>query len=87
VETADTVETTTSSPQIKKRRCLSVDLTTQRSGVRSITPQDMICKDVKLFWITRRFNHQQHMWPRSPNRKSIVGPILPMMMSRWEKSV
>jgi hypothetical protein len=39
METADTIS---SSPRIRKRRGLSVALTTQRSGVRSIAPQDMI---------------------------------------------
>jgi hypothetical protein len=40
----------------------------QRSGARSIIPQDMIWKSAKLFWITRRCHHQQHRWPRNPVR-------------------
>jgi hypothetical protein len=42
MEITDTVETASSSPQIRRRRDLSVDLTTQRSGARFIVPQDMI---------------------------------------------
>jgi hypothetical protein len=42
VETVDTMKTISSSPQIRRRRGLSVALTTQRSDVRFIAPQDMI---------------------------------------------
>jgi hypothetical protein len=48
-----------SSTLIKKKRGLSVILTTQRSDVRSIVPQGTIWKSVKLFWIKRRCRHQQ----------------------------
>jgi hypothetical protein len=39
---------------------------TPRSGARSITPQDMIWKSAKLFWIVRRCHHQ-HRWHRVPD--------------------
>jgi hypothetical protein len=44
-ETARTVEIVgfaASSPLIRKRRCIFVALTTQRSGARSIVPQDIV---------------------------------------------
>jgi hypothetical protein len=46
----------------------------------------MICKSAKLSWIARRCHHHQHRWPRSPDGVNIIGPILLMMMSRWERS-
>jgi hypothetical protein len=84
---AKTVETASSSPQIRRRRRLSIALMTQISGARSIAPQDMIQKSAKLFWIARRCHHQQHRWPRSPNGASIIRLIPPMTMSRWERSM
>jgi hypothetical protein len=42
VKTTDIIGITSSSLQIRKRRGISVALTMQRSGVRSIAPQDMI---------------------------------------------
>jgi hypothetical protein len=42
VETTDTTEIASSSPQIRMRRDIFIAPLTQRSGARSITPQDMI---------------------------------------------
>jgi hypothetical protein len=41
-ETMDITKTASSSPQIRKRRGISITLMMQRSGARSIVPQDMI---------------------------------------------
>jgi hypothetical protein len=49
METTDTVETDSSNLPIKKRRGISITLMTQRSGARSIAPQDTIWKSAKLF--------------------------------------
>jgi hypothetical protein len=86
VESTNTVETASSSPQFRRRKGLSVTLMTQRSGVRSITPQDMIWKTANFFGITIRCHHQQYRWPRTPNGVNIVGPIPLMTMSRWGRS-
>jgi hypothetical protein len=47
-KTIDIVKIVISGPRIRRRRGLST-LTMQRSGARSITPQDMIWKDCKTF--------------------------------------
>jgi hypothetical protein len=46
-----------SNSQIRRRRDRSITLLTQRRGARSIIPQDMIWRSVKLFWTTRRYHH------------------------------
>jgi hypothetical protein len=76
-ETTKTVEITTSSTRIRRRRGLFVALMMQRSDVRSIA---------KLFWITRRYHHQQHRWLRTPDGVNIVGAIPPTTISRWRRS-
>jgi hypothetical protein len=42
VETVDITGITSSNPQIRRRRDRSITLLTQRSGARSIVPQDTI---------------------------------------------
>jgi hypothetical protein len=64
-EIAKITETASNSSWIRKRRGISIALTIQRSGVRSIVPRDVIWKSAKLFWIVRRCRHQQHRWPRN----------------------
>jgi hypothetical protein len=54
VKTVDITKTVSSSPQIRKRRGISVSLTMQRSGARFIVPQDTIWKSAKLFRIAER---------------------------------
>jgi hypothetical protein len=81
-ETMDITGITSSNPQIRKRRGISITLMMQRSGVRSITPQNMIWKSTKLFWIARRCHHHQHRWPRNPVGMNTAKPIPPTMMSR-----
>jgi hypothetical protein len=58
METTDIMGTASSNLWIRRRRGLPITLMMQRSGARSIAPQDIICKSVKLFWIVRRY-HQQ----------------------------
>jgi hypothetical protein len=48
-KTVDIMGIASSSPQIRMRRGLSIALMTQRSGARSIVPQDTIRKSEKLF--------------------------------------
>jgi hypothetical protein len=57
VETADIMGIASISPRFIKRIGISIALMMQRSGVRSIAPQDMIWKSAKLFWIIRRCHH------------------------------
>jgi hypothetical protein len=83
----DITEIASSSPQIKKTRGLSIALMMQRSGARSIAPQDTIWKSVKIFWIARRCHHQQHWWPRSPVGANTARPILLTTMNNWERSM
>jgi hypothetical protein len=60
--------------------------TTQRSGVRSIAPMDMIWKSVKLFWIVKRCRLQQCWHPKFPVGENIVERY-PTEMSIWQKSI
>jgi hypothetical protein len=57
METVDITGIASSSPQIRKKRGLSVTLMMQRSGVRSIVPLGMIWRSVKLFCTARRCHH------------------------------
>jgi hypothetical protein len=43
------METASNSPLIRRRKDHSGDLLMQKSGVKSIAPQDTIWKSVKLF--------------------------------------
>jgi hypothetical protein len=54
----------------------------QKSGVKFTAQQDMIWKNVKLFWIAKGCHHQCH---KSPGEAIIAGKI-PMMTSIWLKS-
>jgi hypothetical protein len=57
-ETMNIAGIASNSPQIRKRRGLSIALTMKRSGARSIAPQGTIWKSAKLFWIARRCHHK-----------------------------
>jgi hypothetical protein len=59
--------------------------TTQRSGVRSIAPIDMIWKSAKLFWIIKRCRRQQRRNPKIPIGENIPERS-PTEMSIWQKS-
>jgi hypothetical protein len=52
--TKEIVDTTASSPQIRRRKGLSDVPMTRRSGARFTIPWGMIWKSVRLFWIRRR---------------------------------
>jgi hypothetical protein len=86
-EIAKITETASNSSRIRKRRGISIALMIQRSGVRSIVPQDVIWRSAKLFWIVRRCHHQQHRWPRNPVGVNTTGLIPPPPMNRWERSM
>jgi hypothetical protein len=82
VEDTATMENNT---QIRRKGDPSDAPTMQRSGVKSITPMDMIWKSAKLFWIIKRCHLQQHRHPKIPTGESITGRS-PMEMSIWQKS-
>jgi hypothetical protein len=77
---------TASNPQIRKRRGIFGVRTTQRSGVRSIAPWDMIWKSARLLWIARRCRRQQYWCPKKPVGLSSARLIL-TVMNRWERSL
>jgi hypothetical protein len=77
-------EIVNNSPQSRRRRGRSVDLVMQRSGERSITPQDTIWRSARLFWITRRCQHLK--WRRSRVEDNIIRQI-PTMKTRWMRSM
>jgi hypothetical protein len=56
-EIEDIVGIMSSNSQIRRRRDRSITLLTQRRGARSIIPQDMIWRSVKLYWTARRYHH------------------------------
>jgi hypothetical protein len=72
------------NPQIRKKEDPSDAPTVQRS-VKSIAPRDMIWKNAKLFWITKRCRLQQCRHPKIPVGESIAGRS-PMETSIWQKS-
>jgi hypothetical protein len=77
--------TAENNTHIRRKGDPSDALTTQRSGVKSIAPMDMIWKSAKLFWIAKRCRLQQHRHPKIPAGESIAGRS-PMEMSIWWKS-
>jgi hypothetical protein len=83
-EIVDITKIASSNPQIRRRRDCSITLLMQRSGARSIVPQDTIWKSEKLFWITRRCHHQ-HRWHKNHIEAKIVEPIL-ITRIRWARS-
>jgi hypothetical protein len=78
METTEIVETMNSSPQSRRRRDHSIALMTQRSGLRSTSPQDLIWRIARLFW--RRFQHLK--WHKSRTEEIIVGQM-PTMKIKW----
>jgi hypothetical protein len=70
---------------IRRKGDLSDTPTTQRSGVRSIAPMDMIWKSAKLFWIVKRCHSQQRRHPKIPAGENIVERS-PTETSIWQKS-
>jgi hypothetical protein len=83
--TAEDTTTAENNPQMKRKGDPSDALTVQRSGAKSITLIDMIWKNAKLFWITKRCCLQQRRHPKIPTGESITGRS-PMKTSIWEKS-
>jgi type IV secretory pathway VirB4 component len=82
--TVENTATAENNPQIRRKGDLSDALTSKRSGAKSIAPMDMIWKNAKLFWITKRCHLQQCWHPKIPARGSIAGRS-PMEMSIWRK--
>jgi hypothetical protein len=64
--TVEDTATTENNPQIKRKGDPSDAPTAQRSGVKSITPMEMIWKSAKLFWIAKRCRLQQRQHPKIP---------------------
>jgi hypothetical protein len=85
--TAEIMSIMASNPLLRNKRGLFVALMTQRSGVRSIVPQDTIWKSVKLFWIGRRCHCQQRRCHNMPVGVNITQRILLTTMSRWGRSM
>jgi hypothetical protein len=85
LRTAEDTATAENNPQIKRKGDPSDAPTAQRSGVKSITPMDMIWSNAKLFWITKRCGLQQCRHPKIPAGESIVGRSL-TETSIWQKS-
>ncbi len=56
----DTAGIVSSNPQIIRGKDHFITQSTQRSGARSIVPQDTIWKSPKLFWTARRCHHRWH---------------------------
>jgi hypothetical protein len=83
--TAEDTVTAENNPQIRRKGDHSNAPTAQRSGTKSIAPMDMIQKNAKLFWITKRCRLQQRRHPKIPAGESIAGRS-PTEMSIWRKS-
>jgi hypothetical protein len=54
-------------------------------GARFIVPQDMIWNSAKLFWIARRYRHQQRQHLKIPVGGNITEKI-PTASSIWRRS-
>jgi hypothetical protein len=83
--TAEDTGTVENNSQIRRKGDPSDALMTQKSGVRSIVPMDMIWKSAKLFWITKECRHQQRRHLKIPIGESITERS-PMEMSIWRRS-
>jgi hypothetical protein len=83
--TAEDTAIVENNTPIRRKRDPSDAPTTQRSGVRFITPMDMIWKSAKFFWIVKRCRLQQRRHPKTPVGENIAERS-PTETSIWQKS-